>query len=83
MHIHLDTNTPTIIIGADVSHPGPGDNSSPSIAAVVASMDWPGVSKYRGIVSAQAPREEIIQDLYCLHQDPDPQKCPVPGGMIR
>lgn len=44
-------------------------------------MDWPEVSKYRGIVSAQAHREEIIQDLYSLYQDP--QKGSVHGGMIR
>ncbi|ONI00990.1 hypothetical protein PRUPE_6G115400 [Prunus persica] len=79
--IPLVTDIPTIIIGADVTHPQPGEDSSPSIAAVVASMDWPEVSKYRGIVSAQAHREEIIQDLYSLYQDP--QKGSVHGGMIR
>ncbi|CAL8999746.1 unnamed protein product [Prunus brigantina] len=79
--IPLVTDIPTIIIGADVTHPAPGEDSSPSIAAVVASMDWPEVSKYRGIVSAQAHREEIIQDLYSLYQDP--QKGLVHGGMIR
>lgn len=48
---------------------------------VVASMDWPGITKYRGIVSAQSHREEIIQDLYKSYQDP--QKGLVHGGMIR
>ncbi|KAF4390840.1 hypothetical protein G4B88_015730 [Cannabis sativa] len=42
------SDVPTIIFGADV----------------VASMDWPEVSKYRALVSAQQHREEIIQDLY-------------------
>ncbi|KAM6550112.1 hypothetical protein CsatB_021788 [Cannabis sativa] len=58
------SDVPTIIFGADVTHPQPGEDSSPSIAAVVASMDWPEVSKYRALVSAQQHREEIIQDLY-------------------
>lgn len=43
------------------------------LAQVVASMDWPEVTKYRGIVSAQTHRVEIIQDLYK----------PPSGGMIR
>ncbi|OWM73716.1 hypothetical protein CDL15_Pgr026820 [Punica granatum] len=58
------SDMPTIIFGADVTHPQPGDDSSPSIAAVVASMDWPEVTKYRCLVSAQSHREEIIEDLY-------------------
>ncbi|XWS28646.1 hypothetical protein CRYUN_Cryun25bG0088800 [Craigia yunnanensis] len=72
---------PTIIFGADVTHPQPGDDSGSSIAAVVASMDWPEVTKYRAIVSAQPHREEIIQDLYKTVQDP--QKGVVHSGMIR
>ncbi|OMO58271.1 Argonaute/Dicer protein, PAZ [Corchorus capsularis] len=79
--IPLVTDRPTIIFGADVTHPQPGEDSSPSIAAVVASMDWPHVTKYRGIVSAQPHREEIIQDLYKTYQDP--QKGVVHAGMIR
>ncbi|XWS28647.1 hypothetical protein CRYUN_Cryun25bG0088900 [Craigia yunnanensis] len=72
---------PTIIFGADVTHPQPEEYSCSSIAVVVASMDWPEVTKYRGIVSAQPPREEIIQDLYKTVQDP--QKGVVHSGMIR
>ncbi|XP_010490899.1 PREDICTED: protein argonaute 5-like [Camelina sativa] len=71
----------TIIMGADVTHPQPGDDSSPSIAAVVASMDWPEISKYRGLVSAQDHRVEIIQDLYKLVEDP--QRGKVHAGLIR
>ena len=44
-------------------------------------MDWPEVTKYRGLFSAQAHREEIIQDLYTSSQDP--QRGLVQGGMIR
>ncbi|KAK6163437.1 hypothetical protein DH2020_000301 [Rehmannia glutinosa] len=75
------TDRPTIVFGADVTHPSPGEDSSPSIAAVVASMDWPEVTKYRGLVSAQAHREEIIQDLYNTKQDP--KRGTIHGGMIR
>ncbi|KAE8680539.1 Protein argonaute 1A [Hibiscus syriacus] len=79
--IPLVSDMPTIIFGADVTHPQPGEDSSSSIAAVVASMDWPEITKYRGIVSAQTHRQEIIQDLYKTTQDP--QKGLVHGGMIR
>ncbi|PPD75857.1 hypothetical protein GOBAR_DD27219 [Gossypium barbadense] len=79
--IPLVTDVPTIIFGADVTHPPPGEDSSSSIAAVVASMDWPEVTKYRGIVSAQTHRVEIIEDLY--KQTRDPQKGLVEGGMVR
>ncbi|KAK3226875.1 hypothetical protein Dsin_006737 [Dipteronia sinensis] len=48
---------------------------------VVASMDWPAVTTYRGLVSAQQHREEIIQDLYKVEQDPE--KGPVNSGMVR
>ncbi|KAM3403313.1 hypothetical protein ACQJBY_006821 [Aegilops geniculata] len=62
----------TIIFGADVTHPPPGEDSASSIAAVVASMDWPEITKYRGPVSAQPHRQEIIEDLFNVN-----------GGMIR
>ncbi|XP_021767509.1 protein argonaute MEL1-like [Chenopodium quinoa] len=68
-NIPLLTDCPTIIFGADITHAQPGEDSSASIAAVVASMDWPGVTKYRGVVRAQGHREEIIQDLYaCVRE---------------
>ncbi|XP_026414046.1 protein argonaute MEL1-like [Papaver somniferum] len=76
----LVSDCPTIIFGADVTHPSPGEDSSPSIAAVVASMDWPEVSKYRCLVSAQPHRQELISDLY-KQQEVDNKL--VHGGMIR
>ncbi|KAJ4733389.1 Argonaute family protein [Rhynchospora pubera] len=75
------TDKITIVFGADVTHPAPGEDSSPSIAAVVASMDWPQVTKYRGVVSAQTHREEMIQNLYSVAEDPI--KGTVARGMIR
>eukprot|EP00271_Cylindrocystis_brebissonii_P008513 TRINITY_DN2288_c0_g1_i1.p1 TRINITY_DN2288_c0_g1~~TRINITY_DN2288_c0_g1_i1.p1 ORF type:complete len:1120 (+),score=187.19 TRINITY_DN2288_c0_g1_i1:146-3505(+) len=54
---------PTILFGADVTHPSPGDDT-PSIAAVVASQDWPEISAYRGLVRSQPGKEEIIRELH-------------------
>ncbi|KAG2568057.1 hypothetical protein PVAP13_7NG287700 [Panicum virgatum] len=86
--IPLVSDRPTIIFGADVTHPHPGEDSSPSIAAwylfpfqVVASQDWPEVTKYAGLVSAQAHRQELIQDLFKVWQDP--QRGTITGGMIK
>ncbi|XP_020258663.1 LOW QUALITY PROTEIN: protein argonaute MEL1-like [Asparagus officinalis] len=75
------SDKPTIIFGADVTHPQPGEDSSASIAAVVASMDWPEVTKYKGLISSQPHRQEIIKDLYTTTQDS--QKGIISGGMIR
>ncbi|CAN4094334.1 unnamed protein product [Withania somnifera] len=79
--IPLVSDIPTIIFGADVTHPESGEDCSPSIAAVVASQDWPEVTKYAGLVSAQPHRQELIQDLYRTWQDP--QRGTMSGGMIR
>jgi eukaryotic translation initiation factor 2C len=54
-------DVPTIIIGADVSHPEKGSTSS-SIAAVVGSMDQ-FAYRYFPSVRAQNSRSEIIEDL--------------------
>jgi len=57
------SETPTIIFGADVTHPGPGAFlGAPSIAAVVASVDDYGV-EYRASLSIQTGRMEIIAEL--------------------
>ncbi|XP_019175527.1 PREDICTED: protein argonaute 1 [Ipomoea nil] len=79
--IPLVSDRPTIIFGADVTHPHPGEDSSPSIAAVVASQDWPEITKYAGLVSAQAHRQELIEDLFKSWQDP--VRGNVTGGMIK
>nr|AGS47797.1 argonaute 10 [Salvia miltiorrhiza] len=79
--IPLVSDIPTIIFGADVTHPENGEETSPSIAAVVASQDWPEVTKYAGLVCAQAHRQELIQDLYKTWQDP--LRGTVSGGMVR
>lgn len=55
---------PTIIFGADVTHPFKNRvDKMPSIAAVVASSDWPSASRYAARLSAQEATKEIIKDL--------------------
>ncbi|KAF7723040.1 Eukaryotic translation initiation factor 2C [Apophysomyces ossiformis] len=53
---------PTIIMGADVTHPAPGDMSRPSVAAVTASMDA-RASRYASAIRVQSNRAEMIADL--------------------
>ncbi|KAL6983436.1 Protein argonaute 7 [Sarracenia purpurea var. burkii] len=56
-------NDPVIFMGADVTHPHPLDDSSPSVAAVVGSVNWPAANKYVSRMRSQTHRQEIIQDL--------------------
>ncbi|KAG0302521.1 hypothetical protein BGZ98_007426 [Dissophora globulifera] len=53
---------PTILFGADVSHPPPGDDVRPSIASLVGSMDA-HASRYAASVRVQAARTETVADL--------------------
>ncbi|KAI8851976.1 Piwi domain-containing protein [Chytridium lagenaria] len=53
---------PTMIMGADVTHPPPGADGGVSIAAVAASMDSK-FAEYRAAIRVQPPRKEIIGDL--------------------
>jgi len=54
-------NKPTMVLGADVSHPGPG-SSLPSIAALVASVD-PWYTRYVAATNVQDPHLEMIENL--------------------
>ncbi|KAL0363901.1 UNVERIFIED_CONTAM: protein argonaute 7 [Sesamum angustifolium] len=53
-------------MGADVTHPHPLDDYSPSIAAVVGSVNWPAANKYVSRMRSQTHRQEIIQDLCAM-----------------
>ncbi|CAO0794814.1 unnamed protein product [Mucor circinelloides] len=61
-HIPFIAQRPTIVLGADVTHPAPGDMNRPSIAALAASMDA-RASRYSSSIRVQANRTEIIADL--------------------
>ncbi|KAJ3061953.1 eukaryotic translation initiation factor 2C, 2, partial [Podochytrium sp. JEL0797] len=56
---------PTMVMGADVTHPPAGKFGGASIAAVVASMDDKFVD-FRAVESAQAPKVEIIGSLQSM-----------------
>lgn len=61
------TSAPTMVIGADVTHPAPGESSRPSVCAVVGSMDR-FAYKYSGRLQLQEGRMEIIDRLkYLVH----------------
>ncbi|CAG0913278.1 unnamed protein product, partial [Notodromas monacha] len=52
---------PTLIVGADVTHPAPGSDQ-PSIAAIVGSVDLVGM-KYTADIRVQGSRVEFIGDM--------------------
>ncbi|KAI9440667.1 Piwi domain-containing protein [Lactarius indigo] len=72
---------PTMVVGADVTHPGPGVRDRPSIASLVSSFDHT-FSRYAAFTKVQAPRMEVIEELedmfytalrYFLHVN---RRCP-------
>ncbi|KAL0815023.1 hypothetical protein Bca101_071466 [Brassica carinata] len=50
-----------MFIGADVNHPASRDKLSPSIVAVVGTLNWPEANRYAARVIAQPHRKEEIQ----------------------
>ncbi|XAR55319.1 hypothetical protein NMG60_11035360 [Bertholletia excelsa] len=62
--IPLIKDTPTMILGVDVSHGSPGRSDIPSIAAVVGSRSWPLISRYRAAVRTQSSKLEMVESLF-------------------
>ncbi|KAF9165771.1 eukaryotic translation initiation factor 2C, 3 [Actinomortierella ambigua] len=60
MMVRLDK--PTIILGADVTHPAPGETNKPSIATVVGSLDR-YAARYAAAIRIQSPKTELIADM--------------------
>lgn len=56
---------PTMILGADVTHPGVGEDDKPSIAALVGSMDIK-LGRYAASVRVQGSRVEIISEMKAM-----------------
>uniref|UniRef100_A0A915IE63 Uncharacterized protein n=1 Tax=Romanomermis culicivorax TaxID=13658 RepID=A0A915IE63_ROMCU len=50
---------PTLVLGIDVTHPGPTDKRSPSIASVVGSMDL-SLMRYAASIKVQKQRREHL-----------------------
>ncbi|KAI9122537.1 hypothetical protein K1719_006377 [Acacia pycnantha] len=51
---------PVMFIGADVNHPAARDVNSPSIAAIVGTVNWPAANRYAARVRSQPHRKEQI-----------------------
>jgi hypothetical protein len=66
--------SPSALIGADVTHPGPG-LFEPSIASIVTSMN-PEHTRYTTFFSVQSPRLEIIEELRSMMKAREPSRCP-------
>ncbi|KAI3755624.1 hypothetical protein L1987_55428 [Smallanthus sonchifolius] len=69
-------NTPTMIMGMDVSHGSPGRPDIPSITAIVGSQCWPLMSRYKACVRTQSSKVEMIQGLF------EPQEDGTDNGMM-
>ncbi|KAF9452879.1 Piwi-domain-containing protein [Macrolepiota fuliginosa MF-IS2] len=58
---------PFMVIGADVSHPGPG-SQLPSVASVVGSYDR-GACQYAASTRVQSPRVEMIEEFASMFKN--------------
>ncbi|KAF8639231.1 hypothetical protein AX17_001716 [Amanita inopinata Kibby_2008] len=60
---------PTMLVGIDVTHPGPGSvKGTPSIAAVVASIDA-NYAQYPASMEVQETKQEMVQALAKMMQE--------------
>ncbi|XP_065852715.1 protein argonaute 2 [Euphorbia lathyris] len=57
---YFEQHAQVMFIGADVNHPAARNTTCPSIAAVVATMNWPAANRYAARVRPQDHRKEKI-----------------------
>ncbi|KAN0132398.1 Ribonuclease H-like domain containing protein [Lactarius tabidus] len=63
-----DPANPTMVMGADITHPPPGNRGRPSFTSLVGSIDANAV-KYVSRMSVQSSPREVIEELenMCVH----------------
>ncbi|CAI0401871.1 unnamed protein product [Linum tenue] len=59
----LEGGGKVMFVGADVNHPASRNTTSPSISAVVATMNWPAANRYAARVRPQCNRVEKIMNF--------------------
>nr|GMD04126.1 protein argonaute 2-like [Ipomoea batatas] len=57
---HFEGEDHVMFIGADVNHPSAHNSTGPSMAAVVATVNWPAANRYAARVCPQEHRKEKI-----------------------
>ncbi|KAF8268488.1 Piwi domain-containing protein [Lactarius quietus] len=67
-HFITDPANPTMVMGADITHPPPGNGEGPSFTSLVGSIDANAV-KYASRMTVQSSSREFIEDLenMCVH----------------
>ncbi|KAL6546237.1 Protein argonaute-2 [Orobanche minor] len=66
---HFDEEDHVMFIGADVNHPVSKKSTTPSIAAVVSTVNWPAVNRYAARVCPQDHRTEKILEFGSMCRD--------------
>ncbi|KAL6502204.1 Protein argonaute-2 [Orobanche hederae] len=66
---HFDEEDHVMFIGADVNHPVSKKSTTPSIAAVVSTVNWPAVNRYAARVCPQDHRTENILEFGSMCRD--------------
>ncbi|KAK6150205.1 hypothetical protein DH2020_017730 [Rehmannia glutinosa] len=65
----FDEEDHVMFIGADVNHPVSKKSTTPSIAAVVSTVNWPAVNRYAARVCPQDHRTEKILEFGSMCRD--------------
>lgn len=66
---HFADEDYVMFIGADVNHPTARNSTSPSIAAVVGTINWPAANHYAARVQPQDHRKEKIMNFGSICRD--------------